>query len=225
MTSRISPKRQLVDVEAPSMLEPPTAPQERRALLGATSSPSSAHAALCTPRSALLVLIALALALTALLQPGAMSPEGRAIVAKAAHRALGGGTAGAIAGVVQVLSLMWLRTTMNYQYRYGTSTCVAMRTLYDEGGFCRFYQGVSWALLNTPLARFGDTASNSGVLALLATSGLPLGVQTLFASGAAVLWRMCITPLDTLKTTLQVQERAGYAQLINKIRTNDTGVL
>jgi hypothetical protein len=32
--------------------------------------------------------------------------------------------------LLQVLSLMWLRTTVNYQYRFGTSTSVALRTLY-----------------------------------------------------------------------------------------------
>ena len=40
---------------------------------------------------------------------------------------------------------MWLRTTMNYQYRYGTSTKEAMKKLYEEGGIARFYQGVPLA--------------------------------------------------------------------------------
>ena len=39
----------------------------------------------------------------------------KAITQKASKRALGGGKAGASAAVVQVLSLMWLRTSMNYQ--------------------------------------------------------------------------------------------------------------
>ena len=41
-----------------------------------------------------------------------------AIVQKASKRALGGGKAGASAAVVQVCSLMWLRTSMNYQVKY-----------------------------------------------------------------------------------------------------------
>ena len=95
------------------------------------------------------------------------------ILQKAAKRAIGGGLSGALAGVIQVLTLMWLRTTMNYQYRYGTSTKAAMRTLYEQGGrglggLMRFYQGVSFAILQTPLSRFGDTAANTGVLELLA---------------------------------------------------------
>ena len=89
-------------------------------------------------------------------QTGALSKlTGSHIFQKAAKKAIGGGISGAIAGVIQVLTLMWLRTTMNYQYRYGTSTGVAMKTLYEQGGLGRFYQGLPWALLQTPLARFG----------------------------------------------------------------------
>lgn len=48
---------------------------------------------------------------------------------------------------MQVVTLMWLRTTINYQYRYGTSTSVALKTLYAEGGVPRFYRGLGPALL------------------------------------------------------------------------------
>ena len=41
---------------------------------------------------------------------------------------------------------MWMRTTMNYQYRYGTTTTRAMRKLYAEGGVRRFYRGIAPAL-------------------------------------------------------------------------------
>ena len=41
----------------------------------------------------------------------------KGIVQKASKKALGGGKAGASAAVVQVFSLMWLRTSMNYQVR------------------------------------------------------------------------------------------------------------
>ena len=119
---------------------------ERRALLGPSSPRTARGAPTCTLRLVLLMALALALALLgARALPDALSPGARTIAAKAAARALGGGVAGALAGVVQVLSLMWLRTTMNYQYRYGTSMCDAMQTLYAEGGMWRFYQGVGWA--------------------------------------------------------------------------------
>jgi hypothetical protein len=33
-----------------------------------------------------------------------------------------------------------MRTTMNYQYRHGTSMRVALKTLYAQGGIPRFYK-------------------------------------------------------------------------------------
>ena len=91
----------------------------------------------------------------------AAAPSASAIFEKAAKRALGGGVSGALAGVSQVILLMWLRTTMNYQYRNGGGTADAMKALYEEGGPARFYRGVGFALFQTPLSRFGDTAANS----------------------------------------------------------------
>ena len=58
-------------------------------------------------------------AVTVIATPPPPAIDTRAIFDKAAKKALGGGKAGAAAAVVQVLSLMWLRTSMNYQYRFG----------------------------------------------------------------------------------------------------------
>ena len=147
------------------------------------------------------------------------------IFEKAAKKALGGGVSGALAGVAQVLLLMWLRTTMNYQYRNGGGTRDAMAALYEEGGLRRFYRGVSFALFQTPLTRFGDTAANTGVLALLATSDLPVGVRTAVASGAASLWRIGLTPIDTMKTSLQVVGEGATEQVMAKVKTDGVGAL
>ncbi len=38
---------------------------------------------------------------------------------------------------INVTSLMWIRTAINYQYRYGTSTREAFSKLYKEGGILR----------------------------------------------------------------------------------------
>lgn len=40
------------------------------------------------------------------------------IMNKAVKRALGGGIPGMVAMVIQVFALMWMRTTINYQYRH-----------------------------------------------------------------------------------------------------------
>merc|ERR1719465_52874 len=104
-------------------------------------------------------------------------------------RALGGGVPGAVAMGLQVGCLMWMRTTMNYQYRNGGTTGNALRTLYAEGGIRRFYRGVGPALFQGPLSRFGDTASNAGMMALWdsfpQTASLPAAVKTVSASAAA----------------------------------------
>lgn len=129
-----------------------------------------------------------------------------AILAKAARRAGEGGIAGAMAMGINVCALMWIRTTINYQYRYGTSTFTAFRTLYAEGGIPRFYRGLLPALIQGPLSRFGDTAANTGVLAALdafeTTEKLPVGVKTIAASVGAAIFRIGLMPVDTFKTTM-----------------------
>ena len=151
------------------------------------------------------------------------------VLRKAGKRALGGGIPGAAAMGIQVMSLMWLRTTVNYQYRYGMTTTDALKTLYKEGGVRRFYRGVGPALLQGPLSRFGDTAANAGVLSLLdhheSTKNLPVGVKTIAASASAGLFRIVLMPVDALKTIMQVEGKNGFPALVNKVRANGPTVL
>ncbi|TRM68373.1 mitochondrial carrier domain-containing protein [Schizophyllum amplum] len=141
---------------------------------------------------------------------------------KALKTALGGGLSGAAAMVLQVLLLMPLRTVMNYQYRYGTTLTVASRTLYQDGGWTRYYRGLTAALIQGPIARFGDTAANAGILALLETNkymkDLPALIKTVFASVAAAAFRIILTPIDTVKTTLQTQGKPGMAILRARVK-------
>jgi len=126
--------------------------------------------------------------------------------------------------VLQVATLMPLRSIMNYQYRFGTTFTVATRTLYQDGGVRRYYQGVGAALVQGPVSRFGDTAANAGILALLQSnsylSKLPAPVKTIFASACAAAFRILLTPIDTLKTTLQAQGARGTALLRQRIKTD-----
>jgi hypothetical protein len=128
------------------------------------------------------------------------------ILQKAAKRAGQGGLAGAAAMAINVCSLMWMRTAINYQYRYGTSTTTAFKTLYADGGIPRFYRGLIPALLQGPLSRFGDTAANTGTLAALdafeTTADLPVAFKTVAASVAAGAFRILLMPIDTFKTTM-----------------------
>ncbi|KAF7328801.1 Mitochondrial carrier [Mycena venus] len=141
---------------------------------------------------------------------------------KALKSALGGGLSGAAVMVIQVLTLMPLRTIMNYQYRYGTSMSQATKTLYADGGWTRYYQGLAMTLVQGPVSRFGDTFANAGILALLHSNpyfknmGSPF--KTVFASLAAAAFRMILTPIDTVKTTLQTQGKAGTRILRTRVR-------
>nr|XP_018266291.1 mitochondrial carrier protein [Kwoniella dejecticola CBS 10117]OBR88449.1 mitochondrial carrier protein [Kwoniella dejecticola CBS 10117] len=142
---------------------------------------------------------------------------------KALKSAGGGGLAGAAAMVVQVLTLMPMRTIMNYQYRYGGSLKNATKTLYEDGGFKRYYAGLAAALFQGPLSRFGDTAANAGILALLESFTWPVLVKTIAASVASACFRMTLTPIDTLKTTQQTQGGGAGLQLL-KQRIKQQGI-
>ena len=130
------------------------------------------------------------------------------VISQAAGKAFNGGVAGASASAIQVATLMWLRTAMNYQYRYGNTTSNAIKTLYQEGGIPRLYQGISFALIQGPTSRFGDTASNLLIFSIIANYDpshiVPIYITTGLASIVAGLWRIIILPLDTIKTSLQV---------------------
>merc|ERR1711966_582538 len=131
-----------------------------------------------------------------------------------------GGLAGAVAMGANVGCLMWMRTTVNYQYRNGTSFPVALRTLYADGGIPRFYRGVLPALIQGPMSRFGDTAANTGMITLFdsmeQTKGLNVGVKTASASAAAALFRIFLMPVDTVKTTMQVTGK--FSNVIQKVK-------
>ncbi|KAK4047922.1 hypothetical protein OIV83_005106 [Microbotryomycetes sp. JL201] len=147
----------------------------------------------------------------------------------ALKKAGGGGVAGALAMVIQVLSLMWIRTIMNYQYRFGGTLTESAKKLYAEGGVARFYSGVGPALVQGPIARFGDTAANAGILALLSSNPflnkLPSPLKTVFASVAGALFRMVLMPIDTLKTTMQTQGKPGLTILKQRIKQHGPGTL
>ena len=76
-----------------------------------------------------------------------------------------------------------------------------------------------------PIARFGDTAANAGILALMkgnpTMKNLPIFVQTVFASLCAAGFRMILTPIDTIKTTMQTQGKQGWPLLKNRMCVGD----
>jgi len=151
------------------------------------------------------------------------------VVDKASARAFRGGWTGAAAMGLQVGSLMWMRTAMNYQYRYGGTMVGTMKTLYADGGIPRFYRGVLPALIQGPMSRFGDTAANAGMLTVMdnmeQTRDLPIFVKTGSASVAAGLFRIFLMPVDTVKSIMQVEGKNGLTKLRAKVATSGPTVL
>lgn len=154
-------------------------------------------------------------------------PTFQEIMNKAAKSAVRGGTAGACAMGANVACLMWMRTTVNYQYKSGTTFPVALRTLYADGGIPRFYRGVLPALVQGPLSRFGDTAANTGILTLLnsleSTKDMNVGIKTVAASASAAIFRIFLMPIDTVKTTMQVTGK--FSNVITKVKASGPMVL
>lgn len=149
------------------------------------------------------------------------------IMSQASRSAISGGLAGAAAMGANVSCLMWLRTTVNYQYRNGANFTTSLSFLYRDGGIPRFYRGILPALLQGPLSRFGDTAANTGAITLLnsydMTKNLPIGVKTAVASFSAAVFRIFLMPIDTIKTTMQVTGK--FKSVIEKIKTTPKGPL
>lgn len=157
---------------------------------------------------------------------GEERPNFKTIVKKASGAAFKGGMYGAVAGGFQVISLMWLRTVINYQYRYGVSMQEAMDALYKEGGVPRFYKGISYALVQNPLSKFGSAASNQASK-ILVDQSQPFSPFYTSAVGTllTIFWRLVIVPIETCKTVLQVDGNAGFGHLLDKIKNGNIFIL
>jgi len=142
------------------------------------------------------------------------------VLTAALQKAWRSGSAGFLAGTMQVLAFMWLRTAMNYQYKFGGTLVEVLKKLWSEGGVQRLYQGLfPWAIFQAPLSRFGDVAANDMVLVLMGAflPQVPVSVATFMGSLSSAAWRIIITPVDTCKTILQTDGSKGWVMLKDKV--------
>lgn len=138
------------------------------------------------------------------------------ILNKSLEKAMYGGTSGFGAMVIQVSSLMWLRTIMNYQYKNGGNFKSTYQHLYKEGGILRFYKGYPYAIMLGPISRFGDTAANAFATNYFKDKA-PLYIQTFYGSIISSSWKISLMPLDSLKTNLQVNGNLGFNNIKNQV--------
>ena len=119
-----------------------------------------------------------------------------------------------------------LRTVTNYQCQYGTTTMQAIKLLYADGGWTRYYQGLTEALVQRPVSRFCDTAANVGILAFFENNPymrtLPAFIQTAFASVVASCFRMTFSPVDMIKTIMQTPGQDSITLLRAKVHLRAT---
>ena len=145
------------------------------------------------------------------------------------HNSINSGISGASAMSVNVLSLMWMRTIINYQYRNGGNLMTVISTLYKDGGIPRFYKGLFPALIQGPMSRFGDTAANTGVLELVnsneTTKHFPILLKTALASTTAASFRVVLMPVDTVKTVMQVEGKNSMSVLSSKLQKGGISTL
>ena len=153
------------------------------------------------------------------------SNKNTTIFTKALNKSVNVGLAGYGAMTFQVGSLMWLRTTMNYQFKNGGTTLNTITKLYNDGGIRRFYRGVGFALINAPISRFGDTAANMAANTYLENYDMCQAEKTFIGSIGAGLWRIGIIPVDSFKSHLQVHGKPGLDILKNKIKINGISTL
>lgn len=152
------------------------------------------------------------------------------VLQKASKAAFKGGFYAASAGFVQVVCLMWLRTTVNYQYRYGVTMKAALQQLYQQGGIARFYKGVLFALVIGPISKFGAIAANEWSKIIVASyyplvDGAGEFYATVLGTMLTVLWRVFLMPIETCKTVLQVDGASGFTKLMSSLRKGNVGVL
>lgn len=157
----------------------------------------------------------------------AADPHDRLSVAgrTANEKAMKGGPAGLLAGLLQVIIFMWMRTIMNVQYYTGRGIRTTVKELWEEGGIWRFYQGIHWALLQAPLTRFGDAFANSWSMQLVSVllPQAPPFVGTALGVSLSSAWRVLLVPIDTIKTASQVHGEAALTVLLGKVK--DDGIL
>ena len=96
------------------------------------------------------------------------------------------------------------------------------RPLYREGGIPRFYKGVWFALAEGPLSRGVGAAANYATMHTLSQTSwahkLPTVMQTAISSLGVATFRLLYYPLDTAKTTMQVEGSQGLTMLRDRVR-------
>lgn len=156
-SSSSNPAYQSIPSSSPSTSTPSSsdelAPGQRLdpTTLNSTTSPQTSSERLKSLLKWLTFWFLLSLFLLYLISKAISEGSGEIDWLSALKAALGGGLSGAMAMIIQVITLMPLRTVMNYQYRFGGTMIGSIKLLFNEGGYGRYYAGLGPALFQGPI--------------------------------------------------------------------------
>ena len=128
---------------------------------------------------------------------------------------------GITSSIIQVSSLLWLRTATIYQHKYGGSMINTINNLYKDGGILRFYGGYLPCLLVASTCKSSELYGYYSVKNL----NLSLNNQSLYITTISNIGRLMVIPFDTLDTFYQLYGSKGYSLLKTKIKNNGLGIL
>jgi len=121
--------------------------------------------------------------------------------------------------LIQISLLYPIRTVINHQYTNGDTFLSSVKNLYKKEGIKRFYRGYIPGLVQGPLIKSGDLIINSHIINNLNTNDIM--IKTFFSSIIGSGFRCFFIPIDTVKTSLQIN--GNLKPLKEKI--NKRGVL
>lgn len=140
------------------------------------------------------------------------------------RKAVESGVAGSQAMMVNVTTLMWLNTIVNYQYYHGTHMKDSIETLYRNGGIRRFYTGFIPTLMHGSTSRFCDFYSHSlskhicqECLSVSTDSTLN---SVILSAGISSGFRSILTPLETVKLIYQIDGNNATDKIKKKIKAH-----
>jgi len=139
------------------------------------------------------------------------------------NKSFKGGISGALSQSINVFLFMWLRTIMNHQYATGNKFIDSGKFLYGEGGIKRFYKGIGWALLLSPMYRLCDVLTNDFCIELFGQKQNML--RSVYSSIMSSGMKTVLLPVDQYKTAIQVNGDIGKRIFIERIKEYGPKVL
>ena len=132
-------------------------------------------------------------------------------------------SSGFLAGGLQTGCLIWLRTINKYQYYHGLPLHTSVKNLYKEENIRRFFRGITPAMLDNSMCRFGDAYIYSHIKRKY--NDFTIFKQSMLIAVLNTPHKISLTPLDTIANNYHVFGKNGKNEIKSKIKKNGAKVL